>query len=229
MPDRTDIRHPGGGRCFKYRLPGRYPKHRPPRGVARTTSPPHAMTRRSTSDSRRPPLCGTAGLDLDCPRQPHQSSARARRLTVHGSPPAMATATETETDPLAGRRGAPTQSAETVAGEGRRSSPWPPAAAPDEEEAHVASDGRYSPRGGRYLKHRPPLGYLVAVRSGMCGPDQDSLLFVFLSQTWTLTGTPASAQVHERQPCLSSSSPDRSSATGRPRSLLPLAMPTLRR
>ena len=107
---------------------------------------------------RAPASCApSAGLPgwtwtLDRPRQPHQVSARARRLTVHGSPPAMATATETETDPPAGRRGAPTQSAETVAGEGRRSSPWPPAAAPDEEEAHVASDGRYSPRGGRSVQ-----------------------------------------------------------------------------
>ena len=83
--------------------------------------------------------------------------------------------------------------------------------------------------GGRYLNPRPPPGCLVAVRSGMCGPDQESLLFIFLVQTWTPTGTPASAQVRERQPCRSSSSPDRSSAGGRPRSLLPLAMPTLRR
>ena len=36
---------------------------------------------------------------------------------------------------------------------------------------------------------------------------------------WTLTG-PASAQVHERQPCRSSSSPGRSSAAGRPRSFI---------
>ena len=65
-------------------------------------------------------------------------------LFVHTVPP--------QPPQFAGRRGALAQSAETVAGEGRGSSPWPPAAAPDEEEplamhaistAHVALDGQY--------------------------------------------------------------------------------------
>ena len=54
---------------MKHRPPGRYPKHRPPRGGARAPSPPHAMARPSAGDSRRP---------VQCLR--HLSSCRQRRL-----------------------------------------------------------------------------------------------------------------------------------------------------
>ena len=129
---------------------GHYPKHRPPRGVARTPSPAHAMGRPSAGDSRRPPpvasllllprrrrrsshppcagvvrsQCGTAGLDLDV--GPSTTAASG-----------FCSGTETDRRPWQPTGDGdgdetPTKSAETIAGRGRGSSPWPRAAAPDE-------------------------------------------------------------------------------------------------
>jgi len=55
MLDRTTRRHPGGGRCFKYRPPGRYLRYRPLRGIARSPCPPHAAARPCAGESCRPP------------------------------------------------------------------------------------------------------------------------------------------------------------------------------
>ena len=64
--------------------------------------------------------------------------------------------------------------------------------------------------GGRYLKHRPPLECLVAVRSSIWPRSRESPRPLHLPhQPWTLTG-----------PCRSSSPPGQSSAAGRPRSFI---------
>jgi hypothetical protein len=50
--NRTGLRNPRGGRCFKYRPPGRYLKHRPSPGSQETPPPVHAAARRSSSALR---------------------------------------------------------------------------------------------------------------------------------------------------------------------------------
>ena len=162
-------RHPGGGRCFKYRPPGRYPKHRPPHGVARTPSPPHALARRSSSDSRRPPPMASLLMHTVPPPLQFASTVRWRRaLPVPdcgrgGLSMTAASGFCSEPSSMAahwrrrrrltpsGYRRAPTKSAETIAGRGMGSSPWPRAAAltSDEDDAtcdYAAATAAFSPR-----------------------------------------------------------------------------------